>query len=228
MLFYILLINRKTVSRSHDPFRPPFSKLEEYLDNLRMHLDIGLSLLSELQQLRKNFWKNHRDHVHNQDKPAGSQEQTQSERRSSDHRKHSANANNVKGPNHLSQIKDRYDTPESHLGQQHPQDSHVMGSENNHTDKECKYEICCRSDKNEPKQQKKYSQQPQEEITEALCSPSNGLRRTCSALWDRSSEDSSVLWMLVWSIQPSFWGRKTNTPHICAFHPVSQYCYYIN
>uniref|UniRef100_H3CCC4 non-specific serine/threonine protein kinase n=1 Tax=Tetraodon nigroviridis TaxID=99883 RepID=H3CCC4_TETNG len=39
--------------------RPPFSKLEEYLDNLRMHLDIGLSLLSELEQLRKNFWQNH-------------------------------------------------------------------------------------------------------------------------------------------------------------------------
>lgn len=194
MSFYILLINR-TIKLTRQclvllkPFRPPFSKLEEYLDNLRMHLDIGLSLLSELEQLRKNFWKNHRDHVHNQDKPPGSQEQPQSERRSSDHRKHSAIANNNKGPNHLSQIKDRYDTPESHLGQQHPQDSHVMGSEKN----ECKNEICCQSDKNEPKQQKKYSHQPQEEITEALCSPSNGLRRTCSALWDRGSEDSSVL-----------------------------------
>lgn len=178
---------------SLDSFRPPFSKLEEYLDNLRMHLDIGLSLLSELEQLRKNFWQNHQDHVHNQDKPPGSQEQTQPQRRSSDHRHHSANANDDKGPNHLSQIKDQYHTLESHLGQQHPEDSHVMRSENNHMDKECKNEICCQSDKNEPNQQKKTSHQPQEEIAQAMSSPSNGLRKMCSALWDRSTEDSSLL-----------------------------------
>lgn len=197
MSFYILLINRTIklirqclvlLTRS----RPPFLKLEEYLDNLRMHLDIGLSLLSELEQLRKSFWENHQDHVHNQDNPPGSQEQTQPQRRSSDHRQHSTCGNN-NGPNHLSQIKDQYHTPESHLGQQHSQDSNVMRSENNHRDEERKNETCCRSDKNEPNQQKKNSHQPQEEIAQALCSPSNGVRRTCNARWDRSTEDSSIL-----------------------------------
>lgn len=158
-----------------------------------MHLDIGLCLLSELEQLRKNFWQNHQAHVHTQDKPPGSQEQAQPQRRSSDHRQHSTNTNNHKGPNSLSQIKDQYHTPESQSGQQHPRDSHGMRSENNHMDEECQNETCCQSDKNEPNQQEKNSHQPQEDMAQALCSPSNGVRRTCSALWDRSTEDSSLL-----------------------------------
>ncbi|XP_054650571.1 LIM domain kinase 1a isoform X2 [Dunckerocampus dactyliophorus] len=38
--------------------RPPFSKLEEWLENLKMHLDIGLPLVSEVEQLHKTFWEN--------------------------------------------------------------------------------------------------------------------------------------------------------------------------
>uniref|UniRef100_A0A096LUK4 LIM domain kinase 1 n=1 Tax=Poecilia formosa TaxID=48698 RepID=A0A096LUK4_POEFO len=43
--------------------RPSFSKLEEWLDNLLMNLDISLPLLSELEQLCQAFWKihNHQD-----------------------------------------------------------------------------------------------------------------------------------------------------------------------
>lgn len=173
---------------SLDLFRPPFSKLQEWLDNLLMHLDIGLSLLSELEQLRKNFWGNHRDHNHNQEEPPGSQEQAHPRGRSPDHRQHSGNTNKDKGHNHLSQIQDPYDTPESHLGQPHPQDSQVMRSDKNHVDK---HATCCRSDKTEPNQDKQ-SHQPQEDIAQILHRPSNGLR-TCSARWDRSTEDSSLL-----------------------------------
>uniref|UniRef100_A0A7N6BKT4 LIM domain kinase 1 n=1 Tax=Anabas testudineus TaxID=64144 RepID=A0A7N6BKT4_ANATE len=39
--------------------RPAFSKLEQWLENLKMHLDIGLPLVSELDQLHKAFWENH-------------------------------------------------------------------------------------------------------------------------------------------------------------------------
>uniref|UniRef100_A0A8C9Z8X9 LIM domain kinase 1 n=1 Tax=Sander lucioperca TaxID=283035 RepID=A0A8C9Z8X9_SANLU len=39
--------------------RPAFSKLEEWLENLKMHLDIGLPLVSEVDQLHKAFWENH-------------------------------------------------------------------------------------------------------------------------------------------------------------------------
>lgn len=159
-----------------------------------MHLDIGLSLLSELEQLRKNFWGNHQNHIHNQGEPPGPQEQTQPQRRSPDHRQHSFDANKDKQPNHLSQIQDQNQMPKSLLGQQLPQDNYVLGSDNNHTDKECKNTTCCRSDKTEPNQHEKQSHQPQEQTLHRL---SNG-RRTCSALWDRSTEDSSLLWMLVW------------------------------
>lgn len=40
-------------------FSPAFSKLEQWLENLKMHLDIGLPLVSELDQLHKAFWDNH-------------------------------------------------------------------------------------------------------------------------------------------------------------------------
>nr|XP_040031883.1 LIM domain kinase 1a isoform X1 [Gasterosteus aculeatus aculeatus] len=39
--------------------RPAFSKLDEWLENLKMHLDMGLPLVSEVEQLHKTFWKNH-------------------------------------------------------------------------------------------------------------------------------------------------------------------------
>uniref|UniRef100_A0A665VW96 LIM domain kinase 1 n=1 Tax=Echeneis naucrates TaxID=173247 RepID=A0A665VW96_ECHNA len=39
--------------------RPAFSKLEEWLENLKMHLDIGLPLVSQLDRLHKAFWENH-------------------------------------------------------------------------------------------------------------------------------------------------------------------------
>uniref|UniRef100_A0A667XSJ4 LIM domain kinase 1 n=1 Tax=Myripristis murdjan TaxID=586833 RepID=A0A667XSJ4_9TELE len=39
--------------------RPAFTKLEEWLENLKMHLDIGLPMVSELDQLHKAFWENH-------------------------------------------------------------------------------------------------------------------------------------------------------------------------
>uniref|UniRef100_A0A672GLG3 non-specific serine/threonine protein kinase n=1 Tax=Salarias fasciatus TaxID=181472 RepID=A0A672GLG3_SALFA len=49
--------------------RPSFSKLEEWLENLLMHLDIGLPQLSELEQLCRTFWQNHNHEnlTHNRD-----------------------------------------------------------------------------------------------------------------------------------------------------------------
>ncbi|XP_006641094.1 LIM domain kinase 1a isoform X1 [Lepisosteus oculatus] len=39
--------------------RPSFAKLEEWLENLKMHLDIRLHLTSELEQVKRAFWENH-------------------------------------------------------------------------------------------------------------------------------------------------------------------------
>ncbi|KAG9332168.1 hypothetical protein JZ751_015704 [Albula glossodonta] len=39
--------------------RPSFAKLEEWFENLKMHLDIRLPLVSELDQVQRTFWENH-------------------------------------------------------------------------------------------------------------------------------------------------------------------------
>ncbi|KAI1902855.1 hypothetical protein AGOR_G00020580 [Albula goreensis] len=39
--------------------RPPFSQLEEWLENLKMHLDFRLPLASELDQVDRAFWQSH-------------------------------------------------------------------------------------------------------------------------------------------------------------------------
>lgn len=40
-------------------YSPVFAKLEEWLENLQMHLGIGLPLMSELDKIRQAFWENH-------------------------------------------------------------------------------------------------------------------------------------------------------------------------
>lgn len=39
--------------------RSSFAKLEEWLESILMHLDIGLPLISELDKVQKAFWENH-------------------------------------------------------------------------------------------------------------------------------------------------------------------------
>ncbi|XP_043077257.1 LIM domain kinase 1 isoform X2 [Puntigrus tetrazona] len=39
--------------------RPSFAKLEEWLENLKMNMEIGLPLMSELDKIRQAFWENH-------------------------------------------------------------------------------------------------------------------------------------------------------------------------
>lgn len=40
-------------------YSPSFAKLEEWLENLLMHMEIRLHLMSELDQIRQEFWENH-------------------------------------------------------------------------------------------------------------------------------------------------------------------------
>ncbi|XP_062329543.1 LIM domain kinase 1a isoform X1 [Osmerus eperlanus] len=39
--------------------RPAFTKLEEWLENLKMHLEMRLPIVSELDKMHKAFWENH-------------------------------------------------------------------------------------------------------------------------------------------------------------------------
>lgn len=189
--------------------RASFSKLEEWLENLLMHLDIGLPLLSELEQLRKAFWlvHNHQAPSDNRDDTLNSHEETPSEqpqRQSPD--PDSAN-------NNTEQSQDPNSSPEGHSdGQQQQPNNHDTRTENNHcclntesmNDAQHKSQ-CCRSvntdlssetyeHKNPSGQAKvRHSPSPPLQVSSSLQGKSNRLRRTSKVLWDRSTEDSSFL-----------------------------------
>lgn len=158
-----------------DSFRPSFSKLAEWLENLLMHMDIGLHLLSELDQLCKTFWQNgnNANLIHNKDGPKPQVENANS------------NQNGVQSPfKRLIPQEDTTMTGCSHLGGEcyglsldQCQNSFSSagiesgtetGNENNNT-----------------------SGQTQNEVSEPRTGQSSRPRRICSALWDKSTKDSS-------------------------------------
>lgn len=197
-------------------FSPSFSKLEEWLENLLMHLDIGLPLLSELEQLRRAFWQNHNhpNHSHNQDKTLDSHEQTHGshpQRQGPDPNRHSDNANNHTEPNHFTQSQDQNSKPD---GEQHTHDNPDMRTEHSCLSRECndhsqdKSQMCCRStstdsvkngsetyEHSNPSGQPQAKHEPSQplQVNNSLLGLSNSPREICKALWDRSTEDSSFL-----------------------------------
>lgn len=189
-------------------FSPSFSKLEEWLENLLMHLDIGLPLLSELEQLLRAFWQSHNPQIHfdKPDKSLGSHEPTKSQRQGPD-RWHSDDSNKQAGPNHLTQKQDQNRITESSLkGQQHVHDNQDTRTETNHLSKECnkhspdQNQTCCRSvstdsGANWSCQHNNCSGLPQQEVSQTLFGQSSRPGRTCKVLWDSTTENSSFLWL---------------------------------
>ncbi|XP_053187283.1 LIM domain kinase 1-like [Scomber japonicus] len=199
--------------------RPSFSKLEEWLENLLMHLDIGLPMLSELEQLHRDFWQNHnhQSHFHNQDETLNSHQQTHSSklhRESPDATQSSDNGNNHKEPNQLTQSEDQNSTPSSHYdGEQHMHDHHDTRTENGNSclSKDCKdhsqkeRQRCYRStSRNLGKERSETYEHnlsgqptPQHEPSQPL-QVNNSLLDWCNTprktvLWENSTEDSSFL-----------------------------------
>lgn len=181
-----------------------------------MHLNIGLPLLSELEQLRRAFWlnHNHQNHSHNQDKTLDSQEQT-AQKQSSDTERHLDNANNHTEPNHLTQSQNQNSTPDSHSDREQSMcDNHDTRTERDHSclSTECKdcsqnkSQTCCRSmstdsgengsyEHKNPSRQSKAQDEPSPplQVNNSLIDQINRPRRTSRVLWDRSTEDSSFL-----------------------------------
>lgn len=177
-----------------------------------MHLDIGLPLLSELEQLHRAFWQNHnnQNHPHDQDKTLDSHEQTQQleqQRQRPDHRQTSDNCTE---PQKLIQILNQ--NAESHSERQQCAHNHNTRTEHNHLNEECsnhspdQKQTSCRfvsTDKNgseayehnncsdQPKTQQQASQLLQ--VNDTLLGRCNRPRRTCKVLWDRTTEESSIL-----------------------------------
>ncbi|XP_028278193.1 LIM domain kinase 1-like [Parambassis ranga] len=187
--------------------RPSFSKLEEWLENLLMHLDIGLPVLSELEQLCKAFWQNnsYQNHPLDQENSLSSNEKTQSSLRQSPSPKQCSDmdANNYVEPNHITSNQQKNITAEIHSnGEQHthnvlqgetePQDMNQPCSRSTSTD-------LCKTG-SETWEHNGVTKQPnaQEEPSQPLkvknpLGLSNRPRRSGSAMWDSSTEDSSFL-----------------------------------
>ncbi|XP_051793488.1 LIM domain kinase 1-like [Acanthochromis polyacanthus] len=160
--------------------RPTFSKMEEWLDNLLMNLDIGLPLLSELENLCRDFWQNnnHQIPAHKQELTLISQEQiqpSQPQRQSPNPKQQSDNENNHREPNLVTQSQDQNSMPESHSNrEQHTHDHHEHSNPTG--------QLTAQHEPSRSLQARKW-----------MLGQSNRPRRICSALWDGSTEDSSFL-----------------------------------
>lgn len=166
-----------------------------------MHLDIGLPLLSELDQLRKNFWqnRNYQNLIHNEDKSPDPCEESgcsQPQRQSAETRSRPESANN------------NQNTTQSRLERLNSQHSQDESTEHGLLSGECtenspdKCRNCCSSagtqsgqNGSEPYENNNQSGEPQSqrEASESLLEESNSITRIRGVLWDRSTEDSSLL-----------------------------------
>ncbi|MEQ2288526.1 hypothetical protein AMECASPLE_023496 [Ameca splendens] len=154
--------------------RPSFSKLEEWLDNLLMNLDISLPLLSELEQLCRAFWKNHQNQAPNQDETPVSCKQTISETR----------RGNLSPKLCLDEANSHTDAH-----------GHNVRTKSQHTDQSCCDSINSESGNSECESYEdgNIKEQGKSQHEPSLLGRTNRVRRTCRVLWERSTEDSSFL-----------------------------------
>uniref|UniRef100_A0A3P9DF66 LIM domain kinase 1 n=1 Tax=Maylandia zebra TaxID=106582 RepID=A0A3P9DF66_9CICH len=153
--------------------RPSFLKLEEWLENLLMHLDIGLPLLSELEQLCKAFWQNNNHQC-------------------------SENTNNHTEPNQFTENKDQNGRLDSHTNhEQNAQADLTVRTGSEGRNQSCRRSISTDScnhgsetyEHSNPAEQLGARREQSRPVPEQL----NGSRRIYKALWDTSTEDGSFL-----------------------------------
>ncbi|KAF3705706.1 LIM domain kinase 1 [Channa argus] len=111
--------------------RPSFSKLEEWLENLLMHLNIGLPLLSELEHLCTAFWQKHIPQ--NQDKTLNPHTEFHCSQ-SPDDEHGSDDANNHTDTNRHCQNQEQSGAPDSYFdGHQQMHKNNDLRTENNNS-----------------------------------------------------------------------------------------------
>ncbi|XP_012736670.2 LIM domain kinase 1 [Fundulus heteroclitus] len=173
--------------------RPSFSKLEEWLDNLLMNLDISLPLLSELEQLCRAFWRNRtdQDEAGSRDGAPVSCEQSFSETRRENlsPKLGPDKANSHTGPNHCPHYRGPNDRGDKDVnGEQHK-----VTTEPQLTDRSCCESIHSGRSESEAHEDGDVKGQAKCQQQSSPLGRSNRTRRTCRVLWDKSTEDSSFL-----------------------------------
>ncbi|KAF7669085.1 hypothetical protein LDENG_00252060 [Lucifuga dentata] len=193
--------------------RPSFSKLEEWLENLLMHLDIGLPLLSELEQHHKAFWQNHNHHLqsHSHNRILSEHDSPQLQRHSIHSKQSLDTTNNHLKPNHLISLSQSEDqktaiqaasttiiTTET---QGRSMNTPVLKSEHKDNSEDMSHgcsQSCHKSMSRDPNKDRTDSSgcpnghnEPQ--VDSLLPGQPNRPRRTSRVVWDRSTEDSSFL-----------------------------------
>lgn len=176
--------------------RPSFTKLEEWLENLLMHLDIGLPLLSELEQLRRAFWQNrsHQDLLHSQDETPDSPDL---QRCSPNPKRRSNTAKSPAEPNHLTQSQEQFDALKSHLhGHEETLSNYEMTQQESDSCPQDQSQTFCKSATTDSDHKgfdsEHQASQPQEVKNSQLGQP-NRIQKICRVLWDRTTEGSSFL-----------------------------------
>ncbi|CAN9501110.1 unnamed protein product [Ophioblennius macclurei] len=169
--------------------RPSFSKLEEWLENLLMHLDIGLPLLSELEQICRTFWQNN-----NRENHASSQEETpvchgqsqSSEPQRLSPQQCSDSTSNRTEPDQPPHSEDQHSNPvKQSNGKQHACDEWTSGVCESGSET---------SEQNSPARQRKLKGEssPTMKVKNLLVRSSRP-KNLSRAMWNGSVEDASVL-----------------------------------
>ncbi|XP_077596054.1 LIM domain kinase 1-like [Stigmatopora nigra] len=143
--------------------RPAFSKLEEWLENLLMHLDIGLPLLSEMEQLCSNFWQNHQSNSELDVRSTSSQSHP-------NHHDESTNRSPRKTSEHLSQ----------ELTEQKLNDGLSVS-------------VTCESRGNKHEQSRETQSEPElPQVDSRPAGPLSRSRRICRVLWNKTTQDDQT------------------------------------
>lgn len=159
-----------------------------------MNLDISLPLLSELEQISAAFWKNHSQQ--NQDETPVTCEQNLLETLEENLRPElcSDKANSHTEPNECPQHHSQDSKADKDVnGEQHANGNGVRTSQD--TNSPCCESVDSDSGKSESESHEEciIKGQTKSQHEPSAAGRSNRTRRTCRVLWERSTEDSSVL-----------------------------------
>lgn len=185
--------------------RPSFTKMDEWLENLLMHMDIGLPLLSELEQIRQTFWQLHPLSINQHPLPAPDHVAPEPQKLCINHDHSMDNDHNHLGPPSLNQDRiqngselqnHRQSTEHCHTLDKGPDNSQSNNhncpqqSKNRDPNQDCSKS--CEHNRNQPVPNTVHNG-PVHHILSPKPSRVHRPRRICRVLWDRTTEESSFL-----------------------------------